>query len=278
VTLRNGSDLANAAANNRSGQARTRLELLTVYRSVSRPGLQLWTTPDTPDLATDQMAVPATCPIGWLPRDRHGRSRTDQQARRLGLQRAALTAETTLIRKRSQVQVLVRPRRNTPAHTDLAVLLRARRAGARRRARCRRPNEHISKRTSHPSSVNLKAATPATPRARNTQPTAKEKEPTCRVSRRNWTSSLAMNARRETYHDPAACIASRINPRTLQNMGPRYPSRVALMRLGYLESLPSGTAPACPPRPIGSDWRSITVAREDALPIPTSSRPRHGAR
>ncbi len=45
--------------------------------------------------------VPATCPIGGSPRDRHGHSRTDRQARRRGLQHVALVAETSLIRMRS---------------------------------------------------------------------------------------------------------------------------------------------------------------------------------
>ena len=41
--------------------------------------------------------MPATRPIGWSPRDRHGHSRTNQQACRPGLQQVALVVETSLI-------------------------------------------------------------------------------------------------------------------------------------------------------------------------------------
>jgi hypothetical protein len=46
--------------------------------------------------------VPATRPIRWSVRDRHGHSRTDRQVCRPGFQHVALIAETTLIRKRSR--------------------------------------------------------------------------------------------------------------------------------------------------------------------------------
>jgi hypothetical protein len=69
--------------------------------------------------------VPATCPIGRPVRDCHGHSRTDQQTCRPAFQHVVLMAETSLITKRSVVQVHAGPPSNTPAHTNSRVIRRA---------------------------------------------------------------------------------------------------------------------------------------------------------
>jgi hypothetical protein len=68
-----------------------------------------WTILDDLPRTTDQRVMPATCPTGWSLRDHHGHSRTDQQACRPGFQQVAPVAGTSLIRKRSVVQVHAGP-------------------------------------------------------------------------------------------------------------------------------------------------------------------------
>ena len=77
----------------------------------SRPDLNGSGRPDM-ELRICEKVVPATCPIRWSARGHHGHSRTDRQACRSGLQQMTLVAETSLIRKRPQVQVLVPPPRS----------------------------------------------------------------------------------------------------------------------------------------------------------------------
>ena len=51
----------------------------------------------------DHTVMPATCPIGWPARDRHGHSRTNRPACRPGLQHVTLMAETTRHRRSDAV-------------------------------------------------------------------------------------------------------------------------------------------------------------------------------
>jgi hypothetical protein len=70
---------------------------------------QVWALNHLSTLVTvPAQVVPAACPIRRPVRDHHGHSRTDRQARRPGFQQVTLVAETSLIRKRSVVQVHAR--------------------------------------------------------------------------------------------------------------------------------------------------------------------------